>query len=269
MIPKKIHYCWFGGNPLSEEVKRYIASWKKYCPDYEIIEWNESNFDVTENAYCKEAYEAKKWAFVSDYARLKVLHDHGGFYMDADVEVVKSLDPLRVYDAVSGYESQTHIATGTMGACRDNEWISMLLSDYDDRHFLKEDGTYDLTTNVEVITRLTVERYHLQLNGAKTMFGENMVFLPFDYLCAKSLETGEILRSENTFTIHHFAGSWLPAEVREWTNLRQQYVQQYMEKSKWIILKLAAIRATNDLYGKSEVMRRIGKHFLKQVGKRK
>ena len=109
----------------------------------------------------------------------------------------------------------------------------------------------------------------MQLNGAKTMFGENMVFLPFDYLCAKSLETGEILRSENTFTIHHFAGSWLPAEVREWTNLRQQYVQQYMEKSKWIILKLAAIRATNDLYGKSEVMRRIGKHFLKQVGKRK
>ena len=102
MIPKKIHYCWFGGNPLSEEVKRYIASWKKYCPDYEIIEWNESNFDVMENAYCKEAYEAKKWAFVSDYARLKVLHDHGGFYMDDDVEVVKSLDPLRVYDALSG-----------------------------------------------------------------------------------------------------------------------------------------------------------------------
>ena len=102
MIPKKIHYCWFGGNPLSEEVKWYIASWKKYCPDYEIIEWNESNFDVTENAYCKEAYKAKKWAFVSDYARLTVLHDHGGFYMDADVEVVKSLDPLRVYDALSG-----------------------------------------------------------------------------------------------------------------------------------------------------------------------
>lgn len=269
MIPKKIHYCWFGGNPLSEEVKRYIASWKKYCPDYEIIEWNESNFDVTENAYCREAYEAKKWAFVSDYARLKVLHDHGGFYMDADVEVVKSLDPLRVYDALSGYESKTRIPTGTMGACRDNEWISMLLSDYDDRHFLKEDGTYDLTTNVEVITRLTVERYHLQLNGEKTMFGENMVFLPFDYLCAKSLETGEILRSENTFTIHHFAGSWLPEEVREWTRLHRQYVKQYMEKSKWIILKLAAIRATNDLYGKREVMRRIGKHFLKQVGKGK
>lgn len=144
----------------------------------------------------------------------------------------------------------------------------MLLSDYDDRHFLKEDGTYDLTTNVEVITRLTVERYHLQLNGEKTMFGENMVFLPFDYLCAKSLETREILRSENTFTIHHFAGSWLPEEVREWTNLRQQYVQQYMEKSKWIILKLAAIKATNDLYGKREVMRRIGKRFPKTSGEK-
>ena len=94
MIPKKIHYCWFGGNPLPEDVKEYIASWRKYCPDYEIIEWNESNFDINCCAYVKEAYEAKKWAFVTDYVRLYALYHHGGIYMDTDVEVVKSLNDL-------------------------------------------------------------------------------------------------------------------------------------------------------------------------------
>ena len=104
MIPKIIHYCWFGGNPLSDDAKRYIASWKKYCPDYEIREWNESNFDINENDYCREAYEQKKWAFVTDYVRLKALYEYGGIYMDTDVEVVKPLDPLLSYDALSGYE---------------------------------------------------------------------------------------------------------------------------------------------------------------------
>lgn len=101
MIPKIIHYCWFGGNPLSEEAKYYISTWKKYCPDYEIREWNESNFDINENDYCREAYEKKKWAFVTDYVRLKALYEFGGVYMDTDVEVVKSLDPLLSYDALS------------------------------------------------------------------------------------------------------------------------------------------------------------------------
>lgn len=216
MIPRTIHYCWFGGNPKPDEVRRYIASWKSFCPDYEIKEWNESNFDIHENDYCREAYEAKKWAFVSDYVRLKVLYEEGGFYMDTDVEVVKSLDPLRVYDAVSGYESQTHIATGTMGACRDNEWIGMLLNDYENRHFVNNDGTLDTTTNVSVITHLTTERYHLKLNGAVTHFGRNMIILPFDYLCAKSWKNGKLKVTSNTYTIHHFSGTWLskPAQMK-------------------------------------------------------
>lgn len=214
MIPKIIHYCWFGGKEKPEDVKRYIASWKKYCPDYEIKEWNESNFDIHENDYCREAYEAKQWAFVTDYVRLKVLYEEGGFYMDTDVEVIKSLNPLRVYNAVSGYESQTHIPTGTMGACRDNEWIGMLLHNYDYRHFLCEDGTYDTTTNVIVITNLTVKKYGLQLHGQKIVFGQNMVLLPFDYLCAKDFATGQIMQTTNTYTIHHFKGSWLTDKDR-------------------------------------------------------
>lgn len=214
MIPKIIHYCWFGGKPLPSDVKQYIETWKKYCPDYEIKQWDESNFDINENAYCREAYEARKWAFVTDYVRLKVLHDYGGFYMDTDVEVCKSLDDLRQYAALSGYESETHIQTGTMGACLDNQWIKFLLSYYDDAHFKKPDGTYDITTNVETITRMTKERYGIKLNGEFQVFGENYVLFPFEFLCAKSLINGKIMKTDNTYTIHHFAASWVTPAAR-------------------------------------------------------
>ena len=118
MIPKKIHYCWFGKNPLPEQTKQYIETWKKYCHDYEIIEWNEDNFDINQNQYCKEAYEAKKWAFVSDYVRLKVLYDNGGIYMDTDIEVIKPLDDLLQYNWFAGFEAEDRIQTGVIGAER-------------------------------------------------------------------------------------------------------------------------------------------------------
>lgn len=154
MIPKMIHYCWFGGNPLPDEVKKYMETWKKYCPDYEIKEWNERNFDVNQNQYCSEAYEAKKWAFVSDYARLKILYEHGGIYMDTDVEVCKPLDHLASYAFWSGFESKSQIPTGIMASCRDNELLEYLLSYYDDKYFRNENGSFDTTTNVTTITKM-------------------------------------------------------------------------------------------------------------------
>ena len=213
MIPKIIHCCWFGRNPLTEQAKYLISTWKKFCPDYEIRLWNEDNFNVNENAYCREAYAAKKWAFVSDYVRLKVLYEYGGIYMDTDVEVVKPLDELLKYDAFSGYETSTTIPTGTMGAVAKNEWIEFLLKDYDNRHFILPDGKLDMTTNVVTITNLTVQKYALKLDGTKKIFGNNMVILPFEYLCAKEYGTKKIVRTENTFTIHHFAGSWVSWNV--------------------------------------------------------
>ena len=112
MIPKKIHYCWFGGNPLPPLAVKCIESWKKYLPDYEIKEWNESNFDLNYNDYVREAYEAKKWAFITDVVRLYAMVTEGGIYMDTDVEVLKPLDELLQYDAVSGFESSSRIPTG-------------------------------------------------------------------------------------------------------------------------------------------------------------
>lgn len=229
-IPKIIHYCWFGKNPKSKDVEKYIESWRKYCPDYEIREWNESNFDLNESAYCREAYEAKKWAFITDYVRLKALYEYGGFYMDTDVEVVKSLEPLRIFDAVSGYEAPTRIQTGTMGSCRDNEWIGMLLHYYDNRHFFRNDGSLDLTTNVNVITELTSQKYGLIFDGKRKEFGNNMVLLPFDYLCAKDINTGKIKATINTFTIHHFKGSWLSDEDR-YANYLKKKLEMICPKS--------------------------------------
>lgn len=244
MIPKVIHYCWFGDNPKPDDVKTYIESWHKFCPDYKIKEWNESNFNFNENAYCKEAYEAKKWAFVTDYVRLKALYEEGGIYMDTDVEVVKSLDSLRIYDAFSGYESMNYIPTGTMGSCRHNEWIGILLKNYEKRHFIRPDGSFDMTTNVIVITDLTVKKYNLELQGEKIIFGKNMAILPFDYLCAKSQKDGNIYRTECTYTIHHFKGSWLTEENRYGIGLRLKirkvlpdkiagYVARYCSMAKY------------------------------------
>ena len=132
MIPKKIHYCWFGGNPLSEETKKYIETWKKYCPDYEIIEWNEKNFDVTKIPYVREAYESKKWAFITDYVRLYVMYTYGGIYMDTDVEVLKPLDSLLDLKGFSGFENETSIPTGIMAAKKGLPVIKNLMDEYNE-----------------------------------------------------------------------------------------------------------------------------------------
>lgn len=212
MIPKIIHYCWFGKNKMPEDILFFINTWKKYCPDYEIREWNEDNFDINQNLYCKEAYEAKKWAFVSDYVRLKVLYDYGGIYMDTDIEVCKSFNDLLIYNSCLGFESDTKIQTGMIAACKNNEWIKLLLLYYSEQHFKKENGKCNMTTNVEIITKMIKEKYNIKLNNTFQMFGDNNVIFPFEYFCAKNLIDGKIYKTEKTYTIHHFNGSWLSWE---------------------------------------------------------
>jgi len=253
MIPKKIHYCWFGGNSLTDEAQKYINTWRKFCPEYEIVEWNESNFDVKENAYCREAYEAGKWAFVTDYVRLKVLYEYGGIYMDTDVEVCKNLDELLEYNAVSGYESEKYIPTGTMAACAGNEWIETLLMDYENRHFLKDDGKFDLTTNVVAITNITKEKYNIKLDGKKKTFGNNICLLPFEYLCAKSYDSGKVMITNKTYTVHHFAGSWQDEELKEYHDcyMKLSYIPISQIRSKFAIaLTVFKKRGWNGLYQK-------------------
>lgn len=145
-IPKVLHYCWFGGAPKPKNIQNCIRSWKKYCPDYEIIEWNEQNFDVSQSLYTRQAYDARRWAFVADYARLKILYEQGGIYMDTDVELLRPLDDLLAYPAFFGFQHNNEVATGLgFGAEARSPVVKALLDDYDGLPFLLPDGSCDLT----------------------------------------------------------------------------------------------------------------------------
>lgn len=206
MIPKIIHYCWFGRGAKPALALKCIESWKKFCPDYEIKEWNEDNFDLSIYPYAKEAYEARKYAFVTDVVRLYALYHEGGIYMDTDVEVIKPLDSLLQYEAVSGFESETEILTGLMACQKGQSLFEELLHEYDDIHFVRPDGNLDMTTNVTRITNTCAKYGFVPNNQLQTING--FTLLPKDYLCPKSYSDGKIYLSENTLCIHHFSGSW-------------------------------------------------------------
>ncbi len=220
MIPKKIHYCWFGKNPLPDMAKKCIASWKKYCPDYQIIEWNEDNFDVNCCAYSAEAYAAKKWAFVSDVARLYALVTEGGIYMDTDVEVLKPLDDILNHQALSGFEAHDRIPTGLMACEKENPFFRELLHEYDTAHFIRPDGEMDLTTNVTRITNACLKHGLVLNNTLQSVCG--FTLFPNDYFCPKDFDTKILTITQNTYTIHHFDGSWLPEEERYALQIRPQ-----------------------------------------------
>lgn len=224
MIPKKIHYCWFGGNPLPELAKKCIESWKKYCPEYEIIEWNETNFNVSECRYAQEAFKAKKWAFVSDYARLKVLVEYGGIYMDTDVEVLRSLDRFLEHQAFSGFENADAVPTGIMACEKGFKLFSELLNEYHDRSFIKEDGSMDMSTNVEAITKTCLSK-GLELNNTFQIV-DGFALYPKNVFCPKNYENGLIELTDDTYTIHHFSGSWLSGRKVFWRNLSYRIIKK-------------------------------------------
>lgn len=224
MIPKTIHYIWFGGNPLGEKEEKCLASWGKYLPDYKIIRWDETNFDVTSNRYCLEAYQAKKWAFVSDYVRLWVLVNYGGIYMDTDVEVLSSLDSFLDNRAFSGFETSKSIPTGIMASERGFALFKVLLDDYENRSFILPNGDMDLTTNVEAITRLCLQRGLKLNNMPQTIDGFSLY--PKEVFCPKSYQTGEIEITENTVTIHHFSGTWKSDMEKEMLAIQQNILKK-------------------------------------------
>ena len=215
MIPKTIHYCWFGRNPKPKLAEKCIRSWKKYCPGYEIIEWNEDNFDISSAPlYVRQAYEAKKWAFVTDYVRLKVVYDHGGIYMDTDVELLKNIDFLREHEAYFGFEDGKYVNTGLgFGAQKGNPILLEMMEDYRDIPFVLEDGTFDVTACPGRNTKVFLKHGLIQ-NNAKQMVGDCLI-LPSDYLCPIDYSTGKVTRTENTISIHWFSASWQTVEEKK------------------------------------------------------
>ena len=211
MIPKKIHYCWFGHGTFDDLQIKCIESWKKYCPDYEIIEWNEDNFNLDKCLYAKQAYENKKYAFVTDYARLYILYKYGGIYVDTDVEILKNLDCFLNEKGFSGFESSGEVPTGIMASEAGLPIIGELLDKYKNRSFIV-DGKMNLTTNVKDIT-LTFKDKGLKTDNSKQTI-EGFTMYPNDYFCPKDWITESINLTDNSYTIHHFNGSWMSGTLR-------------------------------------------------------
>lgn len=217
MIPKTIHYCWFGGNPLPKAARKYIKSWKKFFPDYEIKRWDETNFDVNSIPYTREAYKAGKFAFVSDYARFWILYNYGGLYFDTDVEVIRSLDDIIQDGPFMGVEKQDDdlitVAPGLcLGAEKHNDLFADLIQFYSNASFINPDGTLCLTNVVEITTEFLVKGQLVNTDEIQHCCGFNIY--PKDYFCPIDYDTRELRITPNTRTIHHYAESWLPRSTR-------------------------------------------------------
>lgn len=199
MIPKIIHYCWFGGKEKPDTVKNCIESWKKYMPDYEIKEWNENNFDINYNKYTKNSYKAKKWAYTSDVARLYALYTEGGIYMDTDVMVYKPLDKFLNHDFFTGFEQSHYPVTATMGCEKGNKLVKEMLDIYDTKKFETHDNWHDYETNTMIMSDI-IGKY-FDRDKMEYQEKENMAIFPRETFCS-----GDI--NENTYTRHLMLGSW-------------------------------------------------------------
>lgn len=231
MIPKKIHYCWFGGNPLPKSAKKCIASWKKYFPEYEIIEWNEDNYDINKIPYIKQAYEAKKYAFVSDYARFDILYHEGGVYFDTDVEVIKSFDDILSKGPFMGCEIDGLVSLETnciyQGDSKSDALINPglgiaaapglrlykeILDYYSTQYFLHSNGTLNTETIVTRTTKILKEHGLKNIKGIQQV--EGITIYPKEYFNPLNSNTGELDKTENTHSIHWYSMSWLSSAGR-------------------------------------------------------
>jgi len=223
MIPHTIHYCWFGRGKMPKLAKKCIKSWKKYCPDYKIKEWNEDNFDINIIPYVKEAYESKKYAFVSDYARFWILYHYGGLYFDTDVELIRPINHIIETGAFMGCEDEVSeekemnsanntvpfVAPGLGLGCKSGLAIYREILDYyASIHFKNPDGSLNQKTVVQIVTSI-LQNYGLRaINSTQECAG--IIIYPKEYFCPLSWKTGEMKKTKNTVSIHHFAASWLP-----------------------------------------------------------
>ena len=230
MIPKIIHYCWFGRGEKPELAKKCIASWKKFCPDFEIREWNEDNCDYLAMPFMAEAYAAKKYAFVSDVMRLIVLEQYGGVYFDTDVEVVRDISPLLNDEGFIGFEINRFVNSGqVMAAVPHQPVVQAMIEEYKKMHFTNADGSLNAVGCPHLNTDV-MERFGLARNGQEQLVAGIHVY-PVDWFNPLDSVTGKLTKTENTYSIHWYSMSWLPKRTQMKAKLGR-IVRRIMEKGK-------------------------------------
>lgn len=223
MIPKIIHYCWFGKNEMPEKVKECIESWKKYLPEYELMLWNEENFDMNISQFTQEAYKAKKYAFVSDYVRLYALKKYGGIYLDTDIEVLKSMDKFLEDRAILGFDDDRNL-TALMGAEKEHKFFKEAVKFYNGMKFIKEDGGYNDTPNNIWLQNILKDKFNFKENGKLQEVNDGVIIYPEDFFHAKSLITGKLNITENTYAIHHHTLLWVSKKTMFIKLIRQKVI---------------------------------------------
>lgn len=205
-IPKIVHYCWFGSK-MPKKVKKNIAKWKSILKDYKFIEWNETNFDYNSCDFVKEAYENKKWAFVSDYARLKALNDFGGIYLDTDVDILKPFeDLLKENKLIISNESENSLCTAVIISNKNNEFVQSFLDTYKNKKFII-DGKFQMQPNSELLLE-HLKSKEINVSYDNEINSENVHILPQTYLCGKNIFNYKLMISKNTYCIHNLDASW-------------------------------------------------------------
>lgn len=211
-IPKKIHYCWFGKKEVPDRYKYYMETWYKNCPDYEFVKWDESNYNISSNLYTLQAYESGKWGFVPDYIRLDILYNYGGIYLDMDVELKKNFDELLYYEGFAGFESIDEVNCGQgIGARKGLPIIKEMMDFYNKILFRNEDGSLNMKPSPKYQTEILI-RHGLKLNDS-IQYVAGMIIFPRSYFCPKSVKNGLTIITPETYSIHHFAASWLDTKL--------------------------------------------------------
>tara|TARA_R110002033_G_scaffold71103_2_gene122661 strand:- start:122 stop:901 length:780 start_codon:yes stop_codon:yes gene_type:complete len=259
MIPKIIHYCWLSDDEFPSLIKSCIETWKKILPEYEFILWDTNRFPLEDNIWVKQAFEAKKYAFAADYIRLYAVHNYGGIYLDTDIEVVKSFNPLLHLPYFIGSEGEGIIEAGVFGSEKGCDWINDCLSYYDGKSFIKSDGGYDTLTLPRIMMKKIQERYIIEeltdsvtKNYLYSPSVDNLFMFPKDFFCAKNHGTGIIEKTDNTFCIHHFAMSWIPKKTTFLPNIKRKLIHVFGVRTIYNIIKIFRLQQLRTLLSKKK-----------------
>lgn len=233
MIPKIIHYCWFGRNPLPEKVKYCINTWKEFLPDYEFKLWNEDNFDLDSSVFVKEAYAEKKYAFVSDYVRVYVMEMYGGFYLDTDIEVVRTFNSLLNHEVLLGTDECGYL-TAFMASVPHHSYFKNLLNLYNGMKFLTDEGANTIVNNTWMQEELSKFGYCVENKYQK--LSDSIEVYPDDFFHAKSLVNGELHVTDNTYCIHHHTLLWISPKTKLIKFIRMKILVPLIGRERYVKL---------------------------------